>query len=110
MRHATFVVSIVVALGLGVTGCKKSEPVDPLVKETMDKLTAARDEGCACANMECVTKVQNELGQWMLKNAKRLEELNTKATKAQNEAGQKLSAELDACAKKLEATGKTAPQ
>ncbi|HUQ05439.1 MAG TPA: hypothetical protein VM261_23215 [Kofleriaceae bacterium] len=111
MRHATSVVSIVaLVLGLGVAACgKKGESMDPLVKETMAKLTEARDKGCACANLECVAKVQNDLGHWMLDNAKRLEELNTKATPKQNEAGQKLSAELDVCAKKLEAAGKTAP-
>lgn len=106
MRIATFVVSSLLALG----ACKKGESVDPLVKETMGKLTEARDKGCACTSLECVTQVQNDLGHWMLDNAKRLEPLKTKATAKQNEAGQKLSAELDACAKKIEAAAKSAPQ
>jgi hypothetical protein len=75
----------------------------------MGKLTEARDKGCACTDLACVGKVQNELGRWMLDNNKRLQELNTKATKKQNEAGQKLSAELDACAKKIEAAARSAP-
>ena len=110
MRHATLVVTFVsVVLGLAACG-KKGESMDPLVKETMAKLTEARDKGCACSDLECVTAAQNELGKWMLQNSKRLEELNTKATPKQNEAGQKLSAELDECARKLEAAGKLAPQ
>jgi hypothetical protein len=106
MRHAF----ILVALVLGLVACKKGDTTDPLVKEVMAKLTEARDKGCACTSLECITKVQNELGMWMIENGKRLEPLTTKATKAQNEAGQKLSAELDACAKKIEAVGKSAPQ
>lgn len=103
MRHALILLALVSTLA-----CKKGETMDPLVKETMAKLTEARDKGCACANLECVTKVQNELGHWYLENAKRLEPLATKATKQQNEAGQKLSAELDACAQKLQAAGAAA--
>jgi hypothetical protein len=108
MGNATWIVSVLLCLGL--VACKKGETVDPLVKETMAKLTEARDKGCACTSLECVTKAQNDLGHWMLENAQRLQALKTKATPKQNEAGQKLSAELDACAKKIEAAAKSAPQ
>ena len=77
------------------------DKVDPLVKEVLGKLTAFRDEGCACTDVECVTKVQNQVGSWMLNERERLAQLDKKATPKQNQAGQKLSAELNACAQKL---------
>lgn len=89
--------------------CKKGDNMDPLVKETMQKLTEMRDKGCACTSLQCVTKVQDELGHWYLDNAQRLEPLKTKATPKQTAAGQALTTELEACAKKLEAAAKSAP-
>lgn len=107
MRHANVLVSVLLSLGL--LACNKGERMDPLVKETMDKLRAARDAGCACSDLACVTKVQNEFGQWYMQNAGRLQALKTKATAKQNEAAQKLTAELEACATKIEAAAKSAP-
>ncbi|MBZ0237781.1 MAG: hypothetical protein K8M05_36035 [Deltaproteobacteria bacterium] len=107
--HVVLVLVLGLVLALGPAACKKKgEAIDPLVKETMDKLTEVRDKGCACANLECATKVQNELASWYLANAKRLEPLTKKATKQQNEAGQKLSTELEACVQKLQAAAKSA--
>jgi hypothetical protein len=100
---------LVVLVACSFVACKKGEQMDPLVKETMDKLKETRDKGCACTNLECVTKAQDELGHWYLENAKRLEPLKTKATAKQTEAGQKLTTELEECAKKLEAAAKSAP-
>ena len=84
-----------------IAGCQKSDKTDPLVKEVLGKLKDYRDQGCACTTLECVTKVQNDMGQWMLHDAKRLSELDKKATPKQNEQGQKLSDELNKCAKEL---------
>ncbi len=100
------IVSIMFAAVLGAglvssSACKKAEKVDPLVQEVLGKLKEFRDKGCACTTLECATKVQNDLGQWMLGEAKRLSELDKKATPAQNAAGQKLSDELNKCAKEL---------
>jgi hypothetical protein len=92
-----------------LVACKKGEAMDPLVKEAMQKLKETRDQGCACTDLPCITKVQNDLGHWYLDNAKRLEALKTKATPKQTAAGQALTTELEECAKKLEAAAKSEP-
>ncbi len=96
------VAALVLALGLLAPGaaCNRDK-TDPLVRETLGKLKEFRDRGCKCEDSACVDEVLNEQGRWMLQNAKRLSELDKKATPAQNEQGQKISAELNECAKKL---------
>lgn len=95
---------------VALAACKKGDSTDPLVKEALGKVKEARDKGCACSNLECVTTVQNELGAWYMENAARLEPLRTKATAKQNAESKKLTDELDACVKKIEAAANSAPQ
>jgi hypothetical protein len=100
----TLIVGLGLALGLGcLPACKKGEKIDPLVKDTLAKLTEYRDRACACEDFACADKVQKEMGRWMLDNAQTLSELDKKATPKQNAAGQQLGTEINECAKKLAA-------
>jgi hypothetical protein len=105
MATRGFLFAMMVAAALA-GGCKKKaapagEAMDPLVAEVHAGLTKYRDEMCACKDIACADQVQNALGQWIMKEQTRFTDVDKKSTPAQIAAAQKISAEHDACAKKL---------
>lgn len=115
-------VILCLALSLGAVlagGCKKKNesapaggtaaasgtadlgPMDPLVAEIHAGLAKHRDEMCNCSNIQCADDVQFRMGAWLMQYQGKLQDIDTKSTPAQIEAAKKISAEHDACAKKL---------
>jgi hypothetical protein len=76
-------------------------PMDPLVAEAHTGLKKFKDEMCACPNIECADGVQMRLGKWLMEHQDSFTTIDQKSTPAQIEAARKISAEHDACARKL---------
>lgn len=108
----TIVLAAALVAATSATACKKSSkpaaeggsgaaPADgpPTAASAVKTLEAFRDRACACTDLACVGLAKKELADWLLKNGPELGKLTF--TPAQDAAGQKASAAMDACVAKM---------
>lgn len=87
--------------GSAATAAADLGPMDPLVAEVHAGLAKHRDELCRCQDLKCADNVQVQLGNWLMTYQARAAEIDQKSTPAQIEAAKKITAEHDACGRKL---------
>jgi hypothetical protein len=72
----------------------------------LGKMRSFKDKVCACRDKSCVEEVEKEMMEWAMKNMDKMK--NTKPTKAQDEAADKIEDEMDKCKERLSG-GEPAP-
>jgi hypothetical protein len=78
-------------------------------EELLGKMRSFKDKMCKCTDKACAEGVQKEMMEWGLKNMEKIEKQMKSATKAQQEAGEKLDDEMDKCKEKAMGTGEAPP-
>lgn len=65
--------------------------------EIIGKMRSFKDKMCKCTDKACVEGVEKEMMEWAMKNMEKMQKIAKTATKAQEEAADKIEDEMDKC-------------
>lgn len=77
--------------------------------EMLGKMRSFKDKMCKCTDKACVEGVEKEMMEWAMKNMEKMQKIAKSATKAQEEAADKIDDEMDKCKEKAEGAGAPPP-